>query len=62
MCYIRLLEVFLKLFEFYPTNSNQKVVINCYISNSTLVLTGVPQVSVLGPTLFVTYNNTIEPP
>ena len=43
----------------FLTNRTQQVVIDGYYSSSNAVISGVPQDSVLGPTLFLLYINDI---
>ena len=50
----------LKLFNNYPTNRKQHVELDDTKSKTLKINTGVPQVSVLGPLLFIIYINDIS--
>ena len=52
--------ILLHWFLFYLSNHSQQSVVNGVISDSTLVTSGVPQVSILGPLLFILYLNDIS--
>ena len=52
-------EATINWFRSYLSNQQQRVILNNHLSDSLPVLYGVPQGSVLGPTLFIMYVNDI---
>ena len=60
LCNMGVPSKFISWIEFFITSRSQAVTIENNISSTTVVLSGVPQGSVLGPLLFILYVNDIE--